>query len=290
MKKIILTSILLSTILFSHQSQALPQNKAEYCERIVHENTIFDLSDLSENLMAFKNQGGVFNGGVCWWHSRFQRNIFYLGVLKPDAPKPSREEAKQIIKKIRAGKEVVTINGFQSFNDFTREFQKDIIKELENWQIYDGVVLGSWVLGVKGDTKIQSDKLSQMMNDLFQYVEVQNKIAYQKLQIKGITAHAWLVVGIKKATNGFEIGYIDSNNPMMSENYSFKHGDESFFVKGYGHFVPYTEFQREEERLKRVAIQYCSNQRMTQSQLAFQEKQDLNDYQRDLAEAKKRKN
>ena len=289
MKKIILFSFLLSTIVCSLPTFALPQNKAEYCERMVHENTIFDLSDLTENLIAFKNQGGLFNGGVCWWHSRFQRNILYLGQLKPEAPKLSRDEAKQIIKKIRAGNEIVTINGFQSFNDFTNEYKKEIIKELENWQIYDGVVLGSWVLGVKGDTKIEANKLSQMMNDLFNYVEVQNKIAYQKLQIKGITAHAWLVAGMKKASNGYDIGYIDSNNPMMSENYSYKNGDESFFVKGYGHFVPYTEFQREEERLKRVATQYCSQQRMTQSQLAFQEKQDLKDYQRDLAEAKKRK-
>ncbi len=289
MKKIIYSSILFSTLVFSNQSQALPQNKAEYCERIVQENTIFDLSDLTENLMAFKNQGGIFNGGVCWWHSRFQRNILYLGLLNPDGPKPMKEEARALIKKIRAGNEIVVISGFQSFNEFTKTYQKEIIKELENWQIYDGVVLGSWVLGVKGDTKIESSKLSQMMNDLYDYVEVKNKIAYQKLQIKGITAHAWLVVGMKKGANGFDIGYIDSNNPMMSENYSYKFGDESFYEKGYGHFVPYTEFQREEERLQRVVKQYCTNQRMNQTQLATIEKRDHKDYQLDLAEAKKRK-
>jgi hypothetical protein len=216
-----------------------------------------DLSSESTNLMSFKNDGGLFNGGVCWWHSRFQRNIFYLSIFKPELPKPNVSELKTIIHQVRLGSSVVTIPGYANLFDFSSENQKLIQAELNDWQLYDGVVLGSWIDGLKGDTKVSANQMQSMMDEVYQYVAVKKKIAYEKLQIKGITSHAWLIVGMKKMPSGFDIGVIDSNNPRMSELYSYKSGDESFFIKGYGNFVPYLEFKREEERLNQTAKTYC---------------------------------
>lgn len=246
------------TLTISINIYALPNTKEDFCNRLQNKATIKDQAAVIDNLIAFKNDGGLFDGGVCWWHSRFQRNAFYLLKINPAGTKPTNTEAKELIKRIRNSNEVLTLNGFNSFNDFTKSYQKEIQKELNNWQLYDGVVLGGWIDGIKGDTKIPSNELKAKMDELFQYVETNKKIAYQKLQIKGITSHAWLVTNLKQTESGYDIGYIDSNDPMSINLYRYKYGDESLFIKGYGNFVAYLEFKREEDKLNQVALNYCN--------------------------------
>lgn len=284
MKKLILIALLISYKTFAI---TLPQNKEEFCARFNNapgaSEVLQELSSDSVNLMAFKNDGGLFNGGVCWWHSRFQRNIFYLSVFRPDLEKPKSVQQRQaLIHQIRLGSAAIIIPGYHNFEEFSLENQKLIQSELNDWQIYDGVVLGSWIDGLKGDTKVEASILESMMKEVYDYVAIKKKIAYQKLQIKGITSHAWLVVGIKKSDSGFEVGYLDSNSPRMSLNYSYKSGDTSFFIKGYGNFVPYLEFKREEERLSQSAKVYCGL-----ASRSFSNDQERKDYELDLKEAKK---
>jgi hypothetical protein len=284
MLKTIFTTL---TILFLSHAGAttLPQNKKEFCERFNESgeftDNILELSTDPSNMMAFKNNGGLFNGGVCWWHSRFQRNAFYLTIFRPDLEIPTQLQTKKIIRDIRNGESVVTIPGYHNFSEFT-ERNKDLIQsELNNWQLYDGVILGKWIDGLRGSTKVESSVLQDFMADLFNYVSVKKKVAYQKLQIKGITSHAWLVVGVLKTEKGMEIGYIDSNSPKMSKNYTYLNGDTSFYTKSYGDFVPYLEFKREEARLAAIAKSFCfpNSSFSTQNYKA--------DYEIDLAEAKK---
>lgn len=289
MKKRILIPFLFS-ILFSIsiplQAGSIPQSKEEFCSRFgtssAERETIQDLSTEAANLMSFKNDGGLFNGGVCWWHSRFQRNILYLSIFRPDLPKPTTTlEIKKIIHQVRLGTSIVTVAGYANLAEFSAQNQKLIQSELNDWQLYDGVVLGSWIDGLKGDTKVSAATLQAMMNEVYNYVAVEKKIAYEKLQIKGITSHAWLIVGMKQMPSGIELGYIDSNNPRMSEVYSYKLGDQSFNIKGYGDFVPYLEFKREELRISNVGKDFCGVKKLNNSdQLAWEQ-----DYQRDLKEA-----
>lgn len=273
-------------IVLSATAAVLPQTRQEYCSRFGSNDrereTIQDLSTESTNLMSFKNDGGLFNGGVCWWHSRFQRNIFYLSIFRPDLPKPTtNNEIQNIIRQIRLGKNVVSIPGYANLSDFSEANQNLIQSELNNWQIYDGVVLGRWIDGLKGETKVEADVLKDMMNEVYDYVAVKKKIAYEKLQIKGITSHAWLIVGMKKMPQGIDLGFIDSNNPRMSEVYSYKNGDQSFFIKGYGNFVPYLEFKREEQRLVDTGRVYCGLKAIA----SLDEAEINSNYQLDLSEA-----
>ncbi len=280
--KIILT---VAAMVFSltATSSVLPGNKDEFCGRFEDTSILAAYSSETQNLMSFKNQGGLFNGGVCWWHSRFQRNIFYLSIFKPELNKPKASEIKPLIKEIRSGEKIIIIPGFSSFLEFSETYKKEILAELESWQLYDGVVLGSWIDGLKGDTKVKPEVLKSLLDKVFTYVETDKKIAYQKLQIKGITSHAWLIVGMKKMVSGYEIGLIDSNNPKMCENYSYKEGDESFFQKSYGNFVPYLEFTREEERISHVAKVFCGIKDLNDSR----PENWARDYALDLAEAYK---
>jgi hypothetical protein len=290
MKKLIL--ITLSFLTLQLFAGPLPQSKAEFCSRFGtlpnDRASMQDLSAETTNLMSFKNDGGLFNGGVCWWHSRFQRNILYLSIFRPDlARATTTQDIQNIIHQIRLGTSVVTIAGYANFAEFSADNQKLIQTELNDWQLYDGIVLGSWIDGLKGETKVKPEVLKNMMDVVYNYVEVEKKIAYQKLQIKGITSHAWLMVGLKKGSNGYEIGLIDSNNPRMTENYSYKYGDDSFSDKSYGNFVPYLEFTREELRLLSVAKTFCGIKGL---QTETNPSDWARDYQIDLAEARRNSN
>ena len=79
-----------------HMSLILGLTKSELKKRLdmglLDPQILINYSSETTNLMSFKNQGGLFNGGVCWWHSRFQRNIFYLSIFRPDLNKPLKSE------------------------------------------------------------------------------------------------------------------------------------------------------------------------------------------------------
>lgn len=256
MKLLLVYSFLLfqSATVLAH---ILPQTKEDFCSRFSNSETIKTLAGDPQNLIDFKNGGGLFNGGVCWWHSKFQRHLFYLSIFKPYDPSPTKQELKTIIHNIRLGKQVVIVPGFFNVNDFTSKNNQAIQRELEAWQIYDGVILGQWIDGINGRTKIKPDLLKGKMDELYQYVEMKNKIAYQKLQIKGITSHAWLVVSVKPMPSGYDLELIDSNHARETQYYSYKFGDDSFFIKQYGNFVPYLEYTREEGRLLNVGKKFC---------------------------------
>lgn len=285
MNKLLKHFLLLLFISKTAFAEGLPLNRADFCARFqseLNKEMVLILALDSVNLMSFKNNGGLFNQGVCWWHSRFQRNVLYLGIFKPELPRPNVIQTQKIIRSIRAGMNVVTIPGYSNFSEFTTVNQKLIQAELNDWQLFDGIFQGAWIGGLQGDTVVPASTLFKMMSNLFDYVTVKKKIAYQKLQIKGIVAHAWLIVGAKQLQEGIDFGYIDSNSPRMSRVYTYKFGDTSFFIKGYGNFVPYLEFTREEQRITDAGKTFCGIKNFIRKT----PEQHIQDYQLDLASAK----
>ena len=187
---------------------------------------IKELSLESFTRMSFQNQGGLANGGVCWWHSRFQRNALYLTVYSPKKERPSYEQAKQIIAAIRAGKSLVEVPGFYNFNEFSNAFGADILRELEKWQKGDGFLRAAWIKGLAGSSVVSAEKMKAMMDELYQEVEVKGNITYEKLQLKGITAHAWLVNKVEKTADGYDLYVIDSNYPDQTISYQYRVGGD----------------------------------------------------------------
>ncbi len=246
-------------IFFSSLSfgQIIPSNRHDFCSRFLNNNQITYLTKESLNLINFKNRGGLINGGVCWWHSRFQRNLIYLSMFKPNESVLSKEEYKKIIKTIRSGNQIVIIPGFSNVEDFSKELENEIQNELEKWQLYDGLVLGGWIEGIKGDIQVPPNELEESMNQLYAYFQNGQKIPYLKLQIKGITSHAWLVTDMLKTQSGYTLGIIDSNQPKMTLNYSYHFGDSSFNDPDWGSFVPYLRFTNEEKRISNYAKEFC---------------------------------
>lgn len=231
-----------------------------FCSDRKDENFVKDLTLDSSNLMAFSNHGGIGNGGVCWWHSRFQRNALYLTIYKPKLAKPTTEQARDLVKQIRDAKDIVVIPGYRNFAEFSNENASLIQRELEKWQKGDGVIRFAWVKGLSGRPKLEADKLKEEMDELYQDVEINKNIAYNKLQVPGIVAHAWLVVHMEKVTNGYNLEILDSNFPHRTEIYRYREGDTNFNYHGYFTFTPYLERSNELDRIKGIIERRCSGQ------------------------------
>lgn len=234
------------------------QSMEQFCADRASLKSVKELTTTSENLMGFTNQGGIGNGGVCWWHSRMQRNALYLTVYKPAERMPTVKEAKKIIERIRDGKEIVVIPGFRNFNEFSITFRSTVQRELEKWQKGDGVLRFNWVIGLKGQSDIDASKMKEMMDELYDYVEGEGNIAYQKLQIKGIVAHAWLVVRMKKVEKGYDLQVIDSNFQNETIIYEYRTGMTHFNHYAYGEFVPYLERKGEMDKVTNVILKKCN--------------------------------
>ena len=233
------------------------QSEVAFCADRSNPEFVKTLFDSSDNLLAFRNRGGIGNGGVCWWHSRFQRNAAYLTIFEPAEKKPNEKEAQKIIDKIRAGKDIVVIPGYRNFSEFTSDFQAMIQLELEKWQVADGVAKFNWIVGLKGASEVSAEKMKDQMDELYNYVEKEGNIAYQKLQIRGLTAHSWLVIRMKKVQTGYDLQILDSNFPYSTSIYNYREGMTFLTHWNYGKFVPYLERKNELEQIRLSLLKFC---------------------------------
>lgn len=235
---------------------ALAESKSAFCSKRNSSNKIQNQVASSDNFLSFRNQGGLVNGGVCWWHSRFQRNAMVIARFRPELPHPSERELKKIIKAIRKGKKVVEIGGYESISQFSYDNADLIQAELEKWQKGDGFLRQQWAVGLWGSSEISSEKMKERMDDLYDYVQKEGNIAYQMLQIKGIESHAWLVFEVEKTSRGYDLLVLDSNY-QRSQVYSYREGMTSFHHSYYGDFVPYTGKKSEYKKALKAVTKYC---------------------------------
>lgn len=232
--------------------------RRQFCKSKLNFKTLNSSLLNKENLLSFENEGGLFNGGVCWWHSRFQRNALYLAYFRPDLPAPTKtSEIKKIIRKIIQGRVVTKIPGFQNLQQFSTKYSKLIQRKLNQWQLRDGFVFQKWIAGLSGKSKASSDYVLHLIDRLYQNVEIEKNIAYTMLQMSGIVAHAWLVFKVSKTLEGYNLYFIDSNYPDTPFIYQYKNGDKFFDFKWYGNFIPYLKETKEPVRMKNALAQYC---------------------------------
>jgi hypothetical protein len=209
-------------------------------------------SDLKLNLLhedsriAFKNNGGIFNGGVCWWHSRLQRSSLYLVRFQPHKNPPTISEVQKILKSLREMKTVVNIPGHSNFRTFSQDFQKEIQQFLNQWQKRDGIFNSEWTRGISGRSSLSSEEMKIRMNDIYKFYKDSPTPLWIMAQIKGITAHSFLVVDMLQTESGYEMNVVDSNHPAETTKVSYYHGDTSLKVTGEDYsFVPYVGFQND---------------------------------------------
>ena len=253
--KIIYILALLPTLVFA----AFPSGSSEeFCLNRARPEFVKSLVTDSMNLMSFKNGGGISGGGVCWWHSRFQRNALYLTFYSPAKPRPESYEIPWLVRRIRNANEVVEIPGFSNFQEFSTFYQNEIQTELEKWQRFEGLRF-TWIRGLRGSASVSPEWMKELMDHLYEEVETRNHIAYQKLQMRGITAHAWLVINMTKLDDGYDLEILDSNFPDRTNFYQYKLGDTHLLYGRGRHFTPYLEYVNEMERINSVITDTCTN-------------------------------
>lgn len=207
------------------------------------------------NRLSFTNEGGIANGGVCWWHSRFTRNAAYVAHYRPELPRPSIQEAQRIIRAIRRGNALVNVPGYSDLHTFSIDFRQEIQKQLNQWQAEEGILNAGWIRGLQGRTSLPADKLATMMDELYQRVVVKHEPVYQKLQLPGIQSHAWIVIWMEKDAQGYILTVVDSNFLTLKTR-RYTRGSTQMMYGNDG-FVPYIEYTDELQRLENVVQAAC---------------------------------
>ena len=235
-----------------------PAHADDFCHRS-NEDFRHHLLEASSRI-SFKNNGGLFNGGVCWWHSRLQRSSAYLVKFDPTQKVPSDSEVWSILKALRSMSRVVTIPGHHDFASFTEAHKSQVQKLLNEWQASDGFINQQWVRGISGQSILSPQGLKNQMDYIFNFYKESPLPVWLMAQIKGITAHAFLLIDMIPNGDGFEMKLIDSNKPLITRTVYYSFGDRNLTLddKKYT-FIPYTGFQKDFKLIAQALQRHCPN-------------------------------
>lgn len=246
-----------------HEGNASPllfepaHSKQEFCEQAQNLDYFKNLLRDPGNQMAFSNYGGMFDIGVCWWHSRFQRNATYTAIYRPDLAKPSPKQLSNIVLTLSKGLGPVQIPGYKNLYEFSRENEKQIQQSLEAWQGLDSAT-GDWIRGTQGSSKVSPQRMKKEMDALYKSVKNNKWLTYQMLQLEGPAAHAWMVLDIEKIDRGYRLYISDSNYPGDIATYRYQEGDTTFMIQGLGNTaMPYIQRQNEVQNLILRVKKFC---------------------------------
>ncbi len=254
--------VILSLLIFvgstAHSKAHTPKGKEEFCEQRKETHYFRELSYEKENLLTFKNRGGLLNKGVCWWHNLFQRSALYLAVFKPELPKPDKVLARKIIHAIAAGKRVVEIPGYQNLSEFSKDWAPEIQSKLEAWQRQDGFLKFAWIQGLSGNYHADPKVIAATLNYSINQAEHSGQINWTMWQLKGITAHASLIVGGETENSNYSAHHIDSNFPNVIRAMNWQPPARSI-DSYFGKFVPYVARKSDLPAFKTAGDQYCAS-------------------------------
>jgi hypothetical protein len=228
------------------------------CDRI--RGGIASYLETQESRIAFKNQGGLVNGGVCWWHARLQRSSAYLLEFKPELPVPDSKAVKIILNNLKKMKTVIEIPGYRNFNSFTQAYQKDVQKFLESWQREDGFINQQWIRGVSGKYELSPDAMKAKMALLYKQFLDSPQPMWVMAQIKGVSSHAFLVLDMTPQPEGLNLKLVDSNYPTEIREIRYVHGQRFLKHKKEKYsFVPYLGFQKDYQGIQESVRQHCGD-------------------------------
>jgi hypothetical protein len=248
MKIFLLLALIVPTTLFAQARNFCERNRGDILA-LMHEPTA---------RISFKNAGGIGDGGVCWWHSRYQRSSFFLVKYAPEKAKPNAQQANQIISAIRNMDRVVTIPGHANFQSFTRAYQKQIQSVLNDWQIFDGLYNFQWIRGISGKPALPPKEMEDRMNSVYQSFRQSPAGMWVMAQMEGIGSHAFLVVAMEQVNGGYDLDLIDSNVPLEVVSVRYQSGDQFLVTnRGSNRFVPYVGFQEDFRKISKSLVSFC---------------------------------
>lgn len=179
---------------------------------------------LSGNLTQPFNIDGPLNTGMCWWHSKLQRAAIYLAVFdRPNEPRPTSEEAKQIFRDLTQLTKVISIPGFRDWYHFTDVFRLEFYEVLGDWEISETLRL-EFVKGLRALKPTDTFELQKISREVNEY----KRVTFVLLKMPWLEAHSWLVTSYNGTAKNFEISFLDSKWPSGVQ--SFKSIDNSYVI------------------------------------------------------------
>ena len=209
--------------------------------------------------ISFRNDGGLLNGGVCWWHSRLQRTSVYLVEYRPELSPPNSHEAYKIVSSLRDMNKVVVIPGYSDFESFTRDHTVVTQKMLNLWQKIDGFINFQWIRGISGQYKLDPFDMKKRMDNVYDYFTKTSVPVWLMAQIKGITSHSLLLLNMTQRLDGYDLTIIDSNHPLETLKIEYYIGDEYLKNDNYS-FVPYVGFQNDFSKIFGALSKRCKSE------------------------------
>lgn len=245
-------------------------DKGSFCDERSSARIMEIASDQSMRL-SFENDGGLGGGGVCWWHSRFQRAMWYLARFQPELPKPSEDQRRKIVRRLASRRFVVEIPGYRNGFEFSKDNQELIQRELNHWQLRDAFINQAYIRGLSGRSAYRNPaNLKEHMDSLYaDYIisETKNEILWVMLQIQGLASHASLIQMMEpRLDGGYDIEMVDSNFPTGNIYYRYTPGDHTLTpLNGYDpregiEWIPYVGLGRDYRRIHRAISRYCKAQ------------------------------
>ena len=169
----------------------------------------------SGNLTQPQNEPGPLNTGMCWWHSKLQRAAIYLAVFdRPQDPRPTSEEAKQIFKDLSQLKTVVSIPGFTDWFHFTTAFRSEFYEVLGDWEIHETLRL-EFVKGLRALKPMDSYQWQQINREVNEY----KRVTFLFLKMPDVRTHSWLVNSVTGSIENFQMSFIDSTYSSGLQSY-----------------------------------------------------------------------
>ncbi len=233
------------------------QSKKQFCSLRLQPGYFNQLAYDSENHMAFPNHGGLKNKGVCWWHALYQRAAWYLVVFRPELPKPTTQQAAELIHQIAAGTKIVEIPGYSNFYYFSRDFKSEIQAKLEEWQQVDGFLKFAWIEGLKGNNVVPPAEIEQQIELIYKSTNVDQNIQWVMLQMPGISSHGILSVDVIRHPGGAQIEIVDNNFVGQIKALLYSKGAETIASHHYGQVSPYLGRRKDLTNFSKAADRYC---------------------------------
>jgi hypothetical protein len=235
----------------------------EYCAAAYHGDSFKELlTDGQENYLWNYNHGGLFGGGVCWWHSRLERSATYLSVFRPDLPKAGASMARWIIENWVDNSAVVEVPGYRNLEEFSRDYESMIQSRLQSWQREEGILKFAWIKGLKGAVALTPDSMKSNMDYLYADVMKSHRMTWVKIQVKGIGTHAWLIVSMTPvAGGGYDLVVADSNRRGALE-VQYRYGDSQLSTS-VGMGVPTLGEYKDFYKVSNAVRRYCGQNYLT---------------------------
>ncbi|RYZ82914.1 MAG: hypothetical protein EOP06_20890 [Proteobacteria bacterium] len=184
-----------------------------YVDKGLCEMTSEDFQAKARSILSitdFRNSSGPMRTGLCWWHTKLQRASLYLAVFnQPMQAKPTRVQAMQILQNLAQLKSVQSIPGYNNWNQFTRDYAKEVEFYLGRWEMTDTLQM-QFVKGIRFNQGTTKAALAEIEKQVLVY----KRIPYVMTKLKGFEAHSWLVTEVSQ---DLPLTYrvIDSNfNPL----------------------------------------------------------------------------